>query len=300
MHASQGQAPLSKSSATSPQSGRPPFGAFPVAPSHRWLLAITRRLPTRGIGKNLAHLLRRPFILTHRTVVDDVVDGLRLRVHLRGNVCERRYFFTPRLYDRAEYDFIGANLPSGGRFVDVGANVGLYSLWAGAAAGPTGRILALEPNPAALERLRFNIDVNGFADRIEVVPVAAGDTDGELELWLDPSNLGGSSARRTDRQTAVRVPVRPLLDIVSDAGLERIDILKLDIEGYEDAVLLPFLRAAPEGLLPCAIIIEDSRERWHQDLLGQLERRNYRIRHRGRMNLILVRDGGQRTVNVPG
>lgn len=262
-----------------------------MASSHRWLVALTRRLPTRGAGKSLAHLLRRPFILTHRKVVDDVVDGLRLRVHLRGNVCERRYFFTPRLYDRAEYDFIQTNLRPGGRFVDVGANVGLYSLWAAKAAGPEGRVLSLEPNPAALTRLRFNIESNGFGDRVEVVPVAAGDAEGEVELWLDPSNLGGSSARHSDQERSVKVPVRRLLDIVADAGFDGIDIMKLDIEGYEDAVLNLFLDTAPETLLPGAIIIEESPGRWHTDLLARLEKSGYRIRHRGRMNLILVRDG---------
>ncbi len=60
---------------------------------------------------------------------------MRLRVHLQGNVCERRYFFTPMLFDRAEHDFIRTTLPVGGRFVDVGANVELNSLWASAASG---------------------------------------------------------------------------------------------------------------------------------------------------------------------
>lgn len=279
--------PVSQNSA---RPGQTPFGAFPVAPTHRWLVAATRRLPTRGIGKSLAHLLRRLFILSHRKIVDDVVDGMRLRVHLQGNVCERRYFFTPRLFDRAEREFIRTTLPAGGRFVDVGANVGLYSLWAGAAAGPSGRVLALEPNPAALERLRTNIQSNGFTDRIDVLPVAAGDVDGELELWLDPSNLGGSSLRRSDGRRAVRVPVRPLLAIVLEAGLSGIDIMKLDIEGYEDAVLLPFLRDAPATLLPGAIIIEDSQERWQSDLIARLEATGYRIHQRSRMNLVLARD----------
>lgn len=271
---------------------QPAFGSYPVAPTHRWLVAATRRLPTRGAGKSLAHLLRRPFILTHRKVVDDVVDGLRLRVHLLGNVCERRYFFTPRLYDRAEHDFIQTTVRHGGSFVDVGANVGLYSLWAAAAVGPGGRVLSLEPNPVALERLRFNIDANGFGDRVEVLPVAAGGSDGEIDLWLDPLNLGGSSARQSDQRKAVRVPVRPLLDIVTEAGLDHIDVMKLDIEGYEDAVLLPFLDAAPASLLPGAIIIEESPDRWQTDLLGRLEQSGYHVHHRGRMNLILVRGDG--------
>jgi len=274
------------------QPTQPPFGQYPVALSHRWLVGLTRRLPPRGAGKSLAHLLRRLFILTHRDIVDGEIDGLRLRVHLRGNVSERRYFFMPLLYDRAEYEFIRRTLPAGGCFVDVGANVGLYSLWSAAAAGPGGRVFALEPNPAVLGRLGFNIEINGFADRIQVLPVAAGDSAGELELWLDPTNLGGSSMRHTAGRTATRVSVRPLLAILSEAGVESIDIMKLDIEGYEDAALLPFLRTAPESLLPGAIIIEDSRERWQGDLMAELEQAGYSIRLRGRLNLILVREEG--------
>ena len=53
---------------------------------------------------------------------DQVVSGdLVLRVHLEGNVSERRYFFMPRLYDRAEYEFIRTTLSPGGIFVDIGA-----------------------------------------------------------------------------------------------------------------------------------------------------------------------------------
>lgn len=261
-----------------------------MAPSHRWLVGLTRRLPPRGAAKSLAHLLRRLFILTHRNIVDGEVDGLRLRVHLKGNVSERRYFFMPLLYDRAEYRFIRETLPAGGCFVDVGANVGIYSLWAATTAWPGGRVLALEPNPVAIDRLAFNIEANGFGDRIEVLPVAAGEIDGEIELWLDPTNLGGSSIRRGEGRAATRVPVRPLLAILSEARVESVDIMKLDIEGYEDAALLPFLRTAPQTLLPHAIIIEDSRDRWQGDLMARLAESGYRIYQRGRLNLILVRD----------
>lgn len=291
--------PASGMDAAASHLGTSPFGTFPVMSTHRWLVALTRRLRPRGASKSLAHILRRLFILTHRTIVDDVVDGLRLRIHLRGNVSERRYFFMPLLFDRAEYEFIRTTLPAGGRFVDVGSNVGLYSLWAGATVGSAGQVLALEPNPAVLDRLRFNIAANGFADRITVIPAAAGEADGELELWLDPGNLGGSSARNSEGRRAIRVPVRPLLDIVLEAKLDRIDILKLDIEGYEDTALLPFLRGAPETLLPRAIIIEDSRDRWREDLLGQLEQAGYGIQFHGRMNLILVRDGGRGVMADP-
>ena len=195
----------------------------------------------------------------------------------------------PRLYDRTEYDFIRSTLPRAGVFVDIGANAGLYSLWAAAAVGSKGRVLAIEPNPEMIERLRFNIAANDYQGRIEIVPLAIGDEPGESQLWLDPSNLGGASLDRQDSDTALSVPVEPLLAVLTARGIDHIDIMKLDIEGYEDTALLPFLGEAPPALLPKAIIIEDSRSQWRVDLLSRLEEADYRLLRQTQLNLILIR-----------
>lgn len=266
------------------------WGAYPVAASHRGLLTVIRRQPRAGVGKRLAHVLRRLFIWTHRDPVDAEIDGFRMRVSLRGNVSERRYFFTPHWVDPVERGFIEARMPAGGRFVDVGANAGIYSLWAARAGGPGARVLAIEANPAMADRLAFNLTASGLADRVTIARKAVGEETGTATLTLDARNLGGSSLRAATVSATgetVTVPMQPLAEIVRDAGLATIDILKIDIEGWEPQALLPFFATADQALWPRHLIVEHSPQLWDQDLGATLVDLGYAQVARGRGNVIL-------------
>ncbi|WP_208624691.1 FkbM family methyltransferase [Komagataeibacter sucrofermentans] len=86
----------------------------------------------------------------------------------------------------------------------------------------------------------------------------------------------------------------PLLDILTEAKVNHVDVLKIDIEGYEDRALIPFLDTAPDSLLPKHIMMEDSeRDRWQSDLMGKLAQVGYRTRARSRGNALLSRKEGQ-------
>ena len=90
--------------------------------------------------------------------MDVTVGDIRLRCYLRDNTCERKFVFTPWRFDPQEPSAMAAALPPDGVFVDVGANVGIYTLTAALLLGARGRIVALEPYPLAHERLLFNIE----------------------------------------------------------------------------------------------------------------------------------------------
>ena len=81
-----------------------------------------------------------------------------------------------------------------------------------------------------------------------------------------------------------------LLALVEGEGYERIDAIKLDVEGAEDLILEPFLRDAPPSLWPGFIVIEDSRQRWQSDLAGLLKRSGYRLVRQTRMNMLFERE----------
>ena len=71
-----------------------------------------------------------------------------------------------------------------------------------------------------------------------------------------------------------------------ERDVSRIDILKMDIEGAEDIALSPFLKKAPESLLPKHILIENSEHQWKMDLFGLIQEKNYRRVFRNRLNSI--------------
>lgn len=127
-------------------------------------------------------------------------------------------------------------------FVDVGCNIGFITCLV--AAGSSGsRIIAIDANPEMARRCRENLERNGFA--ATVINQGVGETSGELEFFVtdDRPSMGSFGAgERTREQLAAglahvfRVPVRPLPVILREQGVTRVDLLKVDIEGFEPAL----------------------------------------------------------------
>lgn len=268
-----------------------PFGTFAPKAYLARIIGWTRAASDSFLGRKLAYALRR---LGLRSLDGAPVDiealGARMRLYPDGNVCEKRVLFTPQYFDATERDMLAARLREGFTFIDIGANIGAYSLFVAARAGRSARILAVEPQPEIFARLAFNIAQNPFGT-VKAVACALADKAGELTLFIDTVNRGESSVRilNSSNATAVKVPAMTLLSLVQGEGYDRIDAIKLDVEGAEDIILEPFLRDAPEALWPGFIVIEDSRQRWQSDLVGLLGRNGYKLIAQTRLNLVFER-----------
>jgi FkbM family methyltransferase len=130
-------------------------------------------------------------------------------------------------------------LAAGDVFVDVGANVGYFSLLAARAVGPTGRVVAIEAVSEIAEAARANADRNGFG-HIEVIEAAASDAAGEVELML-AEHPGGATISADDVPpdlTGRRTVRTVTLDGLVEAGdVPAPSMVKIDVEGAEFAVL---------------------------------------------------------------
>jgi FkbM family methyltransferase len=132
-------------------------------------------------------------------------------------------------------------LTAGSWVIDVGANVGIVTGQMCAAVGPGGRVTALEPVPANADRLRSLARDNGLA-HLEVVQVAAAEAAGRQALHLPPegnSGWGSFSASWLD-SGSLEVELQPLDDLVASRRTPdhpRVDLVKVDVEGYEFEVL---------------------------------------------------------------
>lgn len=205
-------------------------------PVARALSLRTARLPLPGLRLIAFGILGKP----RRGPVDVEVDrdGLRWRLDLRDDA--QRLMFLD-FYERELRGRVLAQLPEGGTFVDVGANVGFWSIPAARQVGPKGHVLSFEPNPWAAERFRRNVALNSGAGlaSIELVDAAMGAEPAELELYSFDLEAGASQATLQRGAVAVSapahvtVPVKTLDDVVD---LE-VDVLKIDVEGHEMAVL---------------------------------------------------------------
>jgi FkbM family methyltransferase len=276
----------------SPLLDRSPFGTHAPARLIRAILGITRRLPRHWLGLRVAFLLRKFALkLLDGKPVDVETLGVRMRLMPYRNICEKRILFTPQFFDAQERELLIERIDEGFVFLDIGANVGAYALSVAAQAGPGARILAIEPQPEIFDRLTFNIAQNPLGT-IKALSCALADKPGELTLFLDPKNRGESSVKMlaSGHTEAIRVPALTLMDLLREENLTRIDAAKLDVEGAEDLILLPFLKEAPSTLLPKLLILENGEKQWQDDLPGILQRTGYRLLLRTRMNMVWERD----------
>src|SRR3984957_17555050 len=270
-------------------SSTPTFG--PLAPNwlDRTVMAMTKPLPDNWAGLRLAILLRRA-VTMRLAYPDGALDverwGLRMRLPPRDNGCEKNLLFTPRMYEPeelAELERDIARAKAQARpftFVDIGANVGLFSLFVASRAGRRARILAIEPEPGNLRRLEFNVRANPGVP-ITVIPKALSDEAGVVAVELDPRDRGGTRTKKIDQagetNGTVGVPSQTLLNILAGEDGDAIDALKIDVEGLEDVILAPFFRAAPPQLRPRLVIIEDSRPSWKVDLMSVMRGCGYEL-----------------------
>ncbi len=223
------------------------FGTY--SPNHLQDAArnIGHRLPRNWLGWRLSGSLRSLLRRTSHQPIDVTVLGQRMRLYLGDNACERRLTVAPEFFDPDQLEILRSVVRTGFQFVDLGANVGAYSIFVGRLAVPGARILAIEPQDALLERLRGNIALNAL--NIRIAPVAVADREEVINFSVDLHNRGSTSLNldrkgRGERRV-IRLPVRKLLGLVKEHGFERIDALKADIEGAEDLALLPFMEEAP-------------------------------------------------------
>jgi FkbM family methyltransferase len=275
------------------------FGALAPRPFDRGVIALTSRLPSTRLGLRLAILLRR-LVMMRLVRPDGALDvdrwGLHLRLHPRDNGCEKNLLFTPQMYETAELAELAAEIErarsrgSGFVFVDIGANVGLFSLFVASCAGPAAHILAVEPEEGNLARLHFNIRANPRLP-IRVASVALAGEAGRLAVKRDAHDRGGTRMEQFVEPGAQTVKAMTLLQLLTQEGIGSIDAMKIDVEGMEDAILVSFFRDAPKRLWPRLIVIEDARTTWGVDLFSLLTANGYNVASCSRLNVMLRRVG---------
>jgi FkbM family methyltransferase len=268
----------------------PPFGAFAPTRAQAAIIALAHRsrLKRGAFRPTLSRLLH----LLRAGPVDVRYQGAAFRFYHQASATERGALFNPD-YNLEELDFLRAQTPVGGVFVDVGANVGTYAMALARHVGAGGKVIAIEPHPITHARLAFNRVASGCA-WVVLVAAAAGASDGELMIETVGDNLGASHiVAGKARGNAIRVPSLRLQRILEVAAVSHIDSLKIDVEGFEDRVLTGFFRHAPPSLWPRAVVIEHlSRNEWLDDCIADMRARGYAETGKTRSNTLLLRGSG--------
>jgi len=264
-----------------------PFGAFAPNAAQAAIIALAQgsRLKRGAFRPMLSRLCN----LFRAGPIDVAYQGASFRFYHQFSATERGALFNPD-YNLEELSFLRAHVPAGGVFVDVGANVGTYALALATQVGTNGKVIAIEPHPVTQARLAFNRAASKFS-QVTLVAAAAGPSDGELLIETDGNNLGASHiASGAPSANAIKVPSLTLQRILEEAGVAKVDALKIDVEGFEDRVLTGFFKQAPPALWPRAIVIEHlSRHEWQDDCITDMLARGYAQAGRTRSNTLLTR-----------
>jgi FkbM family methyltransferase len=184
-------------------------------------------------------------------------SGLNFQVDLGDRLgCDIYYGYYQEYFDSQLFFSL---IEPGSTVLDIGANFGYYAVTAATLTGIQGTVIACEPNPDAYKLLQTNVEINGVAKLVRCDRVCVGAEDSETDFYIsEESSFSSMSATgRSKLRQKVKVPVRCLDSLLSELGLQQIDAMKIDVEGYEFAVLRGAM-ATLKISLNAAIVMEVS------------------------------------------
>ena len=141
-------------------------------------------------------------------------------------------------YEKEVGDLLKKILRQKDVFIDIGANIGYFSLLS-ATISPSAKVISFEPVKDLFQKIKENVSINDCKN-IVAINAAVGETNEQRELFLStPDNLGMSSFQQPENYAGRKenVEVIAIDDWFKTSGLTKVDLIKLDIEGSELAAL---------------------------------------------------------------
>lgn len=185
--------------------------------------------------------VRTSIKLAHWTAMEIFSKRLEFRarnfsfVTMPNNFCGL-WSFVGDEFETDLLEFVDRTVKPGDVFVDVGANIGIYSVHASVAAGPDGKVISFEAHPLTAQVFRENVVLNA-ATNITLINAAVGAESGTLEMLYGRGDSGSTHVAVNADRSTVSVPVVTLDDNLAEMGISRVDYLKIDVEGFEPFVL---------------------------------------------------------------
>jgi len=198
----------------------------------------------------LASFATGPFVMR----LPEDVGGYQFVCDLRDAIC-REACFTGR-YEPQETQIAARLLRPGMTVVDVGANWGYFTLLAAHLAGPSGRVVALEPHPALAAMLAENVRLNRL-EQVEWHGAAAGRARGIAPLiGFDEAggNWGLSQVVPSNASAGLACQVLRLDDLLDERGIDRVDLIKIDVEGSEADALAGMAERLQHARYRCVLL----------------------------------------------
>ncbi len=186
--------------------------------------------------------------------------GSHLRVNKADSVNCFLYYY--KVWEPAITAFVQSELKPGDLFVDVGANIGYYTILAAGLVGATGRVVAYEPSPSVFGRLARNVAANGAGGTVTLCPIAISDRAETVNLYLGPpENVGHTSTvPSSHHHFEAQVEALPLSQALAKSELSKLKVIKIDVEGTEHKVVAGMADLLPRLPPEASILLEVSND----------------------------------------
>ena len=184
-------------------------------------------LPYFPFQKRIIKIIRK-----NKTIMTDVY-GAKIESFVGDHISDN--LLVQGVYEPLSLKLALSLVSEGDVCVDVGANIGLYSVLLPLKTGC--KVIAFEPNHTTFQVLRRNVVLNNLSELVVAIPCALSKTAGVVEISLgSPGNVGGASMIRPGAHMNFS-PSLPLSIVLDDLKIDQVKFLKLDVEGAEDLVL---------------------------------------------------------------
>lgn len=195
------------------------------------------------------------------------VPGTNLKFDLR-NEYNTDEIVLREIFEENVYEVNDTHFNRGGVVVDIGANIGTFSLFA---AQYADKVYAVEPEPHNLEALKNNININNMNDKVIPIPYGISDFKGTAVIH----DSGGGSSIKDDGSFGAEIEIMTLDNLFTLYQIESVDVLKVDVEGSELEIILG---ASKESLNKCKYITMEFDIRTGSSL-GQITQRLSETHH---------------------
>lgn len=217
--------------------------------------SYVRYSPRRLVVQVINDRVNKFYVYNHRRFIVRTIFGSRLA----GDTADiiQRYVFLYGLWEPNLTRWLKQRLRRGDVFVDVGANVGYFSLLAARLVGKEGRVVAVEASPSIFAQLTSNIMLNGL-DNVRLLNCAAAAAGGTLRLFRAPAHNLGASSIYADAgyEDEGAVEAQPLHSLLTANEIVRARMIKIDVEGAEPGVVLGLVPLLVHARADLEIVIE--------------------------------------------
>jgi FkbM family methyltransferase len=240
-------------------------------PQHVAAQILLRAWPfPRGAGRIIDRFFAKLKFKDQTTVVRTTDE---FDISVMPNDLIGRHLYLTGEFDRSIVEILLSFADPGDTLLDIGANIGYVSSCF-LKNVPDSKVVAVEPQPDVLAMLKTNLDRFG---RSKIYPYAISDQDGEAWFQIDRHNMGaGRLINGAPNDHSISIKTRTADSLFFDTNIERIDLVKIDAEGAEEAIIRSCANHFAEKQ-PKAIIFEDNNRNAGGNISKALRSAGYKI-----------------------